>query len=53
MFPKCIVGIRNPVDKCVKLKAAGDQIDTDGDGVGNLCDNCPYVSNSNQVYHDS
>ena len=26
-----------------------DQADTDGDGVGDACDNCPKTSNSGQV----
>lgn len=36
-------------DKCKYLNASGDQVDTDGDGIGNLCDNCPNVANTNQV----
>ena len=40
------IGIRNSADKCPKLNATGDQVDDDGDGVGNLCDNCPNNHNS-------
>lgn len=29
-----------------------DQIDTDGDGVGDRCDNCPSTSNTNQLDTD-
>ena len=43
------IGIRNSADRCPKLNATGDQVDDDGDGVGNLCDNCPNNYNSLQV----
>lgn len=39
-------GILNADDKCPKLNAPGDQVDDDGDGVGNLCDNCPRHYNA-------
>ena len=29
-----------------------DPIDSDGDGIGDRCDNCPFVSNSNQRDQD-
>ena len=29
-----------------------NQIDTDGDGVGDACDNCPSLVNADQLYAD-
>ena len=42
-------GIPDTSDKCPKLKADGDQNDTDIDTVGDLCDNCPNKANRDQV----
>jgi syndecan 4 len=30
-----------------------DQRDTDRDGLGDVCDNCPHIPNSNQVDTDN
>ena len=46
--PLLIPGILNGDDNCVR-KANRDQVDTDGDGVGDACDNCVYIPNENQV----
>ena len=32
---------------------ANDQLDTDQDGVGDACDNCPLVPNSDQANEDN
>ena len=41
-------GFLNVMDVCQFLFNP-DQKDTDKDGAGDLCDNCPGISNSNQV----
>ncbi len=41
-------GIPNDDDNC-KFVANKDQSDKDGDGKGDLCDNCPDDANDDQV----
>lgn len=46
-FFKFFVGITSN-DNCPFVSNA-NQLDSDGDGFGNLCDNCPFVPNPDQV----
>ena len=41
-------GILNSRDVCPELNST-NTADVDVDGVGDECDNCPKISNSNQV----
>lgn len=45
-------GILNEQDNCVRV-VNPDQRDSDGDSVGDACDNCPTVPNPNQVKENS
>ncbi|MGH1343213.1 MAG: thrombospondin type 3 repeat-containing protein [Nannocystales bacterium] len=48
-------GIANAQDACVRLPVAqpgGRHVDSDSDGVGDRCDNCPFTSNSGQADTD-
>ncbi len=49
-------GIANAQDGCVRLpvsEAGGQHLDSDGDGVGDRCDNCPFTANADQTDSDS
>ena len=58
----CTAGANPPTRKCDDYVAAADHqaavcssmlaVDTDGDGTGDSCDNCPNRSNSNQLDSD-
>ena len=41
-------GVLNTVDDCPLIPDPA-QVDTDNDGIGDVCDNCPRHSNNNQV----
>ena len=43
-----ILGLLNTNDRCPEVNTT-DQTDSDGDGVGDQCDNCRNDANSNQV----
>ena len=43
-----VLGIFNASDLCKYVNSV-DQADSDSDGVGNICDNCPSNSNADQV----
>ena len=44
-----LIGIKNYADDCPKIPSK-NQLDSDGDGVGDLCDNCIFAKNRNQVH---
>lgn len=41
-------GLKNILDNCQRVQNR-DQLDRDGDGVGDACDSCPDIPNPNQV----
>jgi hypothetical protein len=41
-------GLKNFLDNC-QMVVNRDQLDRDGDGVGDACDSCPDIPNPNQV----
>lgn len=49
-------GLRNADDACVRLPVAnpsGAHLDSDQDGLGDRCDNCPFTPNPDQTDADS
>jgi thrombospondin 2/3/4/5 len=47
-----VPGVINHHDNC-PYKSNANQIDTDGDGRGDVCDNCPYIPNPSQIDSDN
>lgn len=43
-----LTGLKNILDNCQRVQNR-DQLDRDGDGVGDACDSCPDIPNPNQV----
>ena len=41
-------GLKNFLDNCQRVQNR-DQVDRDGDGVGDACDSCPDIPNPNQA----
>jgi hypothetical protein len=41
-------GLKNFLDNCQRV-VNRDQVDRDGDGVGDACDSCPDIPNPNQA----
>ncbi len=42
-------GFEEPLDKCPLVPNPGNNVDTDLDGIGDVCDNCPVQSNADQA----
>ena len=47
-FVMCLTGVINRKDNC-PVSRNSDQLDSDGDSVGDVCDNCPKAYNPGQV----
>ena len=45
-------GVSNALDTCIYVPNADNQTDTDGDGYGDICDNCPTMYNTAQNDND-
>ena len=60
----CAATTKNPASKCQPISAQGSGfahscvgrctafVDTDGDGIGDVCDNCPGVKNGYAPFHE-